>query len=102
MRCATPGGAVRVRIFNQSGDGEVLVDRIVELQQDNATTVGGRPLFPGYGEMAMDASLHNRTLNPKIEIAIKVEPVAPTTRFWAMASMTRNDTNAVTLVTPEP
>jgi hypothetical protein len=91
---------VLVRIHPNSGD-EVLFERVVEL------TKGGGfpelqpdwPSYPLYGVVPYLSPLLPAPLPGTIRVTI--EPLTPGLRFWAFVSITHNETQQVTTVTPQ-
>jgi hypothetical protein len=53
-----------------------------------------------YVEFDVSALLHLRRTWPDV-LRIEIEPVTPGSRYWAVASITNNETQLVTLVTPQ-
>jgi hypothetical protein len=59
----------------------------------------GLPFKPGYAQI--DFSTRFPTASQYSRLRIEIEPLAGTTRYWAFVSITNNETQHVTLVTPE-
>lgn len=59
----------------------------------------GFRLFPAYADIGNVADLPQ--LADSARVHIEVEPLAPDMRFWAFVSVTNNETQHVTLVTPQ-
>lgn len=100
---AREGAVVRVRVYAAfaSGIEPLIADRVLVLQRP-VQPAEGLPYYPGYAEVPVDAAFLGRSdLSPTISLRLKVEPLTPGLRYWAMASMTSNNTNEVTIVTPD-
>jgi hypothetical protein len=98
---SNPGGAVRVTAY-VAGTGPLVAERIVTFAAPQEL-IRNRPIFAGYAEVPIDASFVSLPAAASgIPLRLKIEPIAPTIRYWVMASMTRNDTNEITIVTPDP
>ncbi len=88
------GGALRVRVTTIEDDGPAgrpLYDQIVVLPPSAS------PYVPPYGEIALHAVLPHEVAVARID----VEPVTAGLRFWAFASVTHNETQHVTTVSPQ-
>ena len=87
-------GAARIRIFDDVG-GALVVETTVALPAREPTDYG-----PGYTQV-----LDLRAAFPQlreVEVArIEVEPIGDATRIWAFVSVTSNETQHVTTVTPQ-
>lgn len=95
------GVQVRMQIFREGAPDGAYVDRIVTLSQPIRDIVFDPfPSFPAY------AYVPNPVLEVPIaapiagEFRIELTPLAPLEKFWAFVSITNNDTQQVTLVTP--
>ena len=96
----SPGSALRVRAYSFSG--LLLADHVVPLLVPQQPS-GGPAVFPGYAAVVLDASFFSvAQLNPDLPLRVRIDPMVPGQRYWAMVSMTSNSTNHVTLVVPEP
>jgi hypothetical protein len=99
----SPSGTavVRVRIYPDDADGPSYDETVVIPVADFELTIPKpgdfNAIVPGYlamlltDEMTADADV----------VRIAIEPVTAELRFWAMASVTSNTTQNVTLVTPQ-
>jgi hypothetical protein len=87
--------SVRVRVFDLRAS-TAITDRIVELSAA-ARIVHDHPLVPGYAELGeiLDDAVRLGLDTVRVEIDPVNEPV------WAFISVTNNETQQVTLVTPQ-
>jgi hypothetical protein len=90
----TPGHAVVVRMFQPNGSGDAL-DSLVSEQLLFLSPQPNDRYYPGYAEVPVPAAI-----DVPGGVRIEIAPATTGLRFWAMASITNNDTQHVTLVTP--
>jgi hypothetical protein len=93
---------VDVRYFHQFQDGDELV--VALLRQDRIRLripppLGEYRLHPAVAEVGDLQAV--RELAPEHAIWIEVAPVTPDARIWAFVSVTNNETQQVTLITPQ-
>jgi hypothetical protein len=89
---------LRVRAVSLTGGG-VIADRVVSLRI--VPEAAGQPRrFPAYAEVPMDETFFFPGVRITQPLRIEIEPARAGQRYWAMLSMTRNDTNETTIVTP--
>ncbi len=90
---AAPGHAVLVRIYNPSStlnnpaSDAVVFETTLEFQVPSDTFN-----YPGYAQMTIPSAV--------IPVRIEVIPLTEGLRFWAFLSVTNNESQHVTLVTP--
>jgi hypothetical protein len=85
------GEAFRLRIRNRQGI--VLVDEVL-------TPIPAlQPHLPGYTEVSWLAGTYPQ-ITTEEQVTLEVSPVNPAVRFWAFVSVTNNETQHVTTVTP--
>lgn len=99
---ARDGVEVRMQIYRAGSPGGALVDRVVTLSQPIRTLVYDPfPAFPAYAYVS-DPVLEVPVMSPRAEsFRIELTALPPLERFWAFVSITNNDTQQVTLVTPQ-
>lgn len=90
-----PPTAARVRIWQQSANFR---DPIAELTMPLRIGAGDSRYKPAYGEIHALAQTFSAI---KIDNKVRVEIELPGTPFWAFASITNNETQHITLVTPQ-
>ena len=91
---------VRVRVFEEFA-GTSSAQPITEFELTATTNQTGE--FRSEAAYADHATLTNLLLSPVIRPAflrVQVEPLTPGSRFWTFISVTSNDTQRVTLITP--
>lgn len=101
----SPAGAARVQIFaiddtaglDHGQSDRLLGDMVVALQSDPER---GR-YAPGYAQLNDEQFLDRSKLFPRERLRLHVAPVAPTLRVWAFVSATNNETQHVTIVSPQ-
>ena len=95
-------GQVRVKIFGEAQTETLVGERIVTLEPADIgpTDNLGLPIHPGYAQLDL-ASLFPAAVSFQ-RLRIELEPLTSETRYWAFVSITNNDTQHITLVTPEP
>jgi len=91
------GTEARVTIFPVS-DNSVLSSEVVRLIAP--ASVGGEPSFPAYAEITSLTSKHPQIVNAR-RVRIEIEPMTPGAKIWAFVAITNNDTQHVTLITPQ-
>jgi hypothetical protein len=89
----------RVTVYPQSETDEALVysGELTAISPSSAEEF--RPKA-GYAYLDISGLLRNATSWPA-SARIEIAPLTPGSRFWAFASITNNDTQVVTLVTPQ-
>jgi hypothetical protein len=99
----SPSGEARVRVRTYRGEGDLpAFDAAFDLQAGSSTLATPKP-----GEyIERKASYLLLLLPPELTtnampLRVRVDPITPGLKFWAMASVTSNDTQHVTLVTPQ-
>ena len=92
------GGSFLVSFFDQETD--MLLAQETVAMQVSPVHLLVPPAFPDYVEIA---GLHHRhpVLLESERVRVAIEPLMPTSRFWAFISVTNNETQQVTLVTPQ-
>jgi hypothetical protein len=85
------GHAVVVRMFQPNGKEDALVSEQLLFLSPQAND----RYYPGYAEVPVPAAI-----DVPGGVRIEIAPATAGLRFWAMASITNNDTQHVTLVTP--
>jgi len=98
----SPDGGARLRVRAYPGEqSSATLDVIVDLSSSNVPPTPGpgdyRPMQPSYLLMILPPELTTNAL----PLRVRIDPVTPGLKFWAMASVTSNDTQHVTLVTPQ-
>lgn len=98
----TPGAAVTVQ-FLSTTTGDLLATRVLNLdvltRQINATDLDVS--YPGIAEIGNITELPELLdLGSGGSVRIEVSPLSPGLRFWAMVSVTNDETQHVTLLTP--
>lgn len=93
-------GVVRVTLRDPVG-GRV-IDRLVELTGyevcPNAPCFSERPAF---GAIDLDSIPELREMESGVDVTVTAQPSTADTRLWAFATVTNNDTQHVTLYTPQ-
>jgi hypothetical protein len=96
------GGDVRVRIYRQD-EATPLVERLLQIvPSENRAKLPDEnafPRFPGYAEIMSLAAILP-ALEPA-RVRVEIEPVTLGLRYWALVSVTSNETQEVTLITPQ-
>jgi hypothetical protein len=90
----------RVRVFEEGEgviDGQPLTE--VELRATSPET-GTFRMHPGYAEFSTLTDLLRLPMPLPAAVRVDVEPLTQGSRYWAFVSVTNNDTQRVTLVTP--
>jgi len=98
----TPDATVSARFFRVT-TGDLLATRVLDLVALTLPINGTVHDFsyPGLAEIANLAELPElQILRSEESVRIEIEPVTPNLRFWAMVSVTNDETQHVTLVTP--
>jgi hypothetical protein len=85
---ALPESRVRIRIFAFESN-ELLVDEEVRL-------ISPGTQFPGYARFTAFPEVPEGT-----RVRIRIDALTPDLRLWAFVSITNNETQHVTLVTPQ-
>lgn len=95
------GKRARVRIFDQTNDSE-LASTIVTLSPGptNDPTLNMYPELPGYEQIGSLADVFPQ-LAVTSKVRLTIEPIDPGLRFWAFVSVTNNETQHVTTITPQ-
>jgi hypothetical protein len=90
----------RTRPFDDTGNPATPDRLIFETTQvfRTATSGGGSVKYPGYIEVNLDRLTALAGVN---RIRVEIEPRSPALRFWAFVSITHNETQRVTVLTPE-
>lgn len=97
----TGEGVLRVRIFEANGD-HLLHESIVQLNPSvgrRVNTASERFGYPAYAELS-----DLRKLVPsdfEDDVRVEVTSLTPGLRYWAMVSVTHNETQQITLVSPQ-
>lgn len=89
----------RVTFYAQAAGTGNTPEHSVELTATSNDT-GDFRLSPAYAQYSIDQLLQLPRVWPDA-LRIEIEPLTPGSRFWAFASVTNNDTQLVTLVTPQ-
>ena len=89
---------VNVRIWNQA-EGTLAAERRVTLGHRGPQRVIF-PIFPGYVQVG-DFITEFPSLAGIERIRVEIEPVSPDLKFWAFLSVTNNETQHVTTITPQ-
>ncbi|HKO54521.1 MAG TPA: IPT/TIG domain-containing protein [Thermoanaerobaculia bacterium] len=89
--------AVRVYDFVEGKTGALLASATVDV---STPETGEFRDLPPYGQIA-DLSALFVTNGSRSAVRVEVEPQTPGSLFWAFVSVTNNDTQHVTLVTPQ-
>lgn len=97
----SPSGAARVRVRAYAADA-VTLDETVDLQPPRYSVATPRPdefdePQPSYLMLLLTSELSRGTET----IRVTVDPITPGLKFWAMASVTTNVTQHVTIVSPQ-
>jgi len=82
----------RVEVTIYEPNGTLLASREVKLAADS-------PLHPGYVEIGWIAS-EFPMVNAFKTVRVQVRPVTPGLRFWAFISVTHNETQHLTVISP--
>jgi hypothetical protein len=90
------GGSFLVGFFDQETN-MLLAQETISLQ---AHVSGFSHFFPDYAEIAGIQERHPMLLGSEL-VRVAIEPLTPGLRFWAFISITNNETQHVTLVTPQ-
>jgi hypothetical protein len=92
----------RIRIYGQT-EGTAPSPPIDEFELTAVTSDPGPfRLQPAYAQRAgIESILQLPNVFPP-QIRIEVEPLTPGSLFWTFVSATNNDTQRVTLITPQP
>ena len=93
-----PRTVARIRVFASSGI-EILSERVVSLSRG---TVGGDefPMYSGVAQMPLSDLIDLSTAPEQLRIEVTGESPEDLP-IWAFASITENDTQHVTLITPQ-
>ncbi|MGK2856073.1 MAG: hypothetical protein ACSLFQ_02580 [Thermoanaerobaculia bacterium] len=97
------GASVRVRVYGDTGTETLLGEETLVLatpphnQQPDSNA--GLPVSPGYAQLDFLTRFPTTTQYPRLRV--EIEPLTSATRYWALVSITNNETQHVTLVTPE-
>jgi hypothetical protein len=94
---ATPiASQYRVRIYSQdAGTNPDVLLSTMELTAVTEGEPGMYAVYPAYADAAVEIAAQESGL-----ARMEIEPLTPKARFWAVVSVTNNDTQRVTLVTP--
>lgn len=96
------GVQVRMQIYRSDSPDGALVDRVVTLSQPIRDIIFDPfPSFPAYAyvpDPVLEVPVASPTSGP---YRIELTALAPLDRFWAFVSITNNDTQQVTVVTPQ-
>ena len=101
---SSPSGAgvVRVRLY-ATDTNDVVAERLLSLVPPNGEheipAEGSRPALPSYADITPLTSVL-ATAGPD-RVRVEIAPVTPGLRFWAFVAITHNQTQHVTLVTPQ-
>lgn len=95
-----PAAQFIVRVLNQVGD--VLAEVPIQTVWNDPTgTPAGFPRQPGYAEIPVLESILPADELMGQSASIVIEPITPGVRFWAFISVTHNETQHVTVLTPQ-
>lgn len=100
----TAGAEVEVRFYTAKTAKLITTRRVALTVYERTVYDGSADLsFPGLAEfnnlLAEVPELANMAYSP--ELRIEIVPLTPGLRFWAMVSLTNNETQQVTLLTPQ-
>lgn len=101
---SSPSGTANVRARLYSSDGnDVLAERVLSLApphpDDRLQAESSRPARPAYAEITPLSSMLNAA-GPET-VRVEITPLTPGIRFWGFIAITNNETQHVTLVTPQ-
>ena len=96
---AYPKSTFRVTVYPQSETDEALVYSAELTASSSSSAEEFRPKA-GYTVLDITGLLRDANSWPS-SARIEITPLTPGSRFWAFASITNNDTQVVTLVTPQ-
>jgi hypothetical protein len=90
-------GRVRVSVYGFPGNGESIGDVDLSLAQPS----GFHPRYkPAYAQFSAVLSLIPAG-QPQVVIGVRITPLTPGLRLWAFISVTNNETQHVTTITPQ-
>ncbi|MHB0968742.1 MAG: hypothetical protein ACYC7A_13190 [Thermoanaerobaculia bacterium] len=92
---------VRVRVFALGSETPLGEGDLTLHVEQGGEWLNEMPLRPGYAQVSNLESIAP-TIAEHDRIRIDIEPLTPDLRFWAFVSITNNETQHVTLVTPQP
>ncbi|HVS33813.1 MAG TPA: hypothetical protein VMS98_20425 [Thermoanaerobaculia bacterium] len=99
---AREGAEVKVRLLDTTF-GQVLSEVTARFNVDRSVSAGPfveLPARPGYVEIG--GLTDNLPELPSVrELRVEIEPLTPDLRYWAFISTTNNETQQVTLITPQ-
>jgi len=96
---AYPSSRFRLNIYAQAEGDLTPAVHTFELTSASAYTGPLRPKA-GYVQFDLSGLLRQQPAWPQ-NVRIEIEPLTPGSRYWAFVSITNNDTQVVTLVTPQ-
>jgi hypothetical protein len=97
----SPSGAavLRVRVYQGAGQ-DVVFDRTVSLGTDETPTPGDYDVdAPSFGFLDLNSGVAAPDVDGSVRV--RVESLTPGLKFWAMASVTHNATQQVTIISPQ-
>jgi hypothetical protein len=94
-----PSAEFRVRVFEmqQGGVGDVFYEQTLRASTNNTGPFND---IPAFGQIADISAVIPTDARRPPAVRIEVEPLAGSGRFWTFVSVTNNDTQHVTVVTP--
>lgn len=96
---AQPITQVRVNIFDVNG-GATLASVVLSLVAPLSRPTVAYPIEPGFAQIGSWLDTFPQ-LSGRSAVRLEVTPVTPGLRFWAFVTITNNDTQHVTVVTPQ-
>jgi hypothetical protein len=95
-----PSASFRVRVFEmqQGASGSLLLEHILEAE---TRSEGPFNDIPAYAQIANISAIIPTGGPRPAAVRVEVEPLSGSGRFWAFVSVTNNETQHVTIVTPQ-
>lgn len=91
---ATFAGVVRARVRIFAIESTTLLSE----QEVQLETREGLPFTPGYAQLALESILPTSSQG---QVRIEIDPLSPGMKYWAFVSVTSNETQHVTTITPQ-
>jgi hypothetical protein len=80
---------------------ELLAESVLTVRAEALRTRTGYPLAPGYGEWVNFPRFVPGILPDDATARVEIVPLTPNMRFWAFVSITSNETQRFSIVTPQ-
>lgn len=93
------GGAVTVTVFDQLS-GAMLGERNLAFERESSAGTGVSGNFPGYIVISSIPELFPSAIGDR-SVRLSIRPADPSLKLWGFASVTNNETQHVTTITPQ-